>query len=335
MKKTLLFFLLLIAVAACNKDDGLEKGTNLYKLANALAIKYPVLEPDKNKVLVRTDAFNITTAEFLRGIYVTDGIRAEQMRFLSPKKLRDVVAQWAEELAMRKVLLLKAREANIVVSDTEADSAYQEECKAFGSEQEFLDMLNSFEIDKQDIRREIKHSLLITRYFKHELADEIRVTPEEIEEAYGLDRTATVRHILLKTEGKDDSTKAAIYNRIEKILGRAGRDEDFAELARKYSEDEGSKDRGGLYEDFERGEMVRAFEDAAFSVPVGEISDIVTTPYGYHIIKVLERKKATQPFEEVEPDIRRFLKAMKLQDAKPALYSRLKSEAHLEFVAGT
>lgn len=335
MKKALLFFLLLIAVAACNKDDGLEKGANLYKLADALAIKYPVLEPDKNNVLVRTDAFNITTAEFLRSIYKTDGLRAERMRFLSPKKLRDVVAQRAEELALRKLLLLKAREANIVVSDAEADSAYQEEWKAFGSEQEFRDKLNYFQIDEQNIRREIKHSLLITRYLEQELADEIRVTPAEIEEAYGLDLAATVRHILLNTEGKNDSTKNAIYKRMENILERARRGEDFADLARKYSEDEGSKDRGGLYEDFERGEMVKAFEDSAFSVPVGKISDIVTTRYGYHIIKVLERKKAMQPFEEVEPDIRRFLKAMKLQDAKPALYSRLKSEAHLEFVAGS
>ena len=101
-----------------------------------------------------------------------------------------------------------------------------------------------------------------------------------------------------ENEGEDmtiESTKI----RMEKILKQAQRGEDFAKLAKQYTEDPGSKENGGLYENFPRGQMVKSFEDASFSVPVGEISDIVETNYGYHIIKVIGRQKNDAPLEEV------------------------------------
>jgi len=67
----------------------------------------------------------------------------------------------------------------------------------------------------------------------------------------------------------------------------------------EFTEDPGSKSSGGLYADFEKGKMVPEFEEAAFSVPIGEISDIVETQYGYHILKVIDRKKEDRPREVV------------------------------------
>ena len=91
---------------------------------------------------------------------------------------------------------------------------------------------------------------------------------------------------------------------MEGILKRAKSGEDFSELVKQYTEDRGSKDKGGLYENFSRGKMVKPFENAAFSVPVGQISDIVETNYGYHILKIIDRKK--------DPNIKeKFLKEQK------------------------
>src|SRR5262249_36535838 len=101
-------------------------------------------------------------------------------------------------------------------------------------------------------------------------------------------------HILLSTRdpetNKDlpDEQKMAKRKKAEELLKRARAGEDFAKLARENSEDPGSKDRGGEYQ-FSRGQMVPEFETAAFSLKTNEVSEIVTTQYGYHIIKLSEK----------------------------------------------
>jgi parvulin-like peptidyl-prolyl isomerase len=84
-------------------------------------------------------------------------------------------------------------------------------------------------------------------------------------------------------------------------MARSGHD--FAKLANTYSEDPGSNTKGGLYENIGRGDMVKPFDLAAFNLPVGQISDIVETSYGYHIIKVIERKKEERPLPEVKDEL--------------------------------
>jgi peptidyl-prolyl cis-trans isomerase D len=108
-------------------------------------------------------------------------------------------------------------------------------------------------------------------------------------------------HILLKTEGKDDATVKA---RAEALLKQARAGADFAELAKKNSEDEGSAKNGGDLDYFGRGRMVKEFEDAAFNLQPGQISDLVKSPFGYHIIKVVDRKPAsTRPLEAARQEI--------------------------------
>jgi peptidyl-prolyl cis-trans isomerase D len=105
-------------------------------------------------------------------------------------------------------------------------------------------------------------------------------TPEQIR----------VRHILFKTDGKDD---AAVKAKAEDVLKQAKAGADFAELAKKYSEDEATAKLGGDLDYFSRGRMVPQFDEAAFALKPGEISGLVKTQYGYHIIKMVDRKPAT------------------------------------------
>jgi parvulin-like peptidyl-prolyl isomerase len=132
------------------------------------------------------------------------------------------------------------------------------------------------------------------------------------------------------TQGKNDVEKQRIRKKMEGILARAKKGEDFAKLAQKYTEDPGSKSKGGLYEDFGRGKMVKPFEDAAFSVPVGEISDIVETRYGYHILKVVDRKKETRPYDEVRDEIEKNLKKKQKNEQRkkiPGILDEMKKQA--------
>src|SRR5687768_14976296 len=113
-------------------------------------------------------------------------------------------------------------------------------------------------------------------------------------------------HILLNTPGKDEAT---VRKQAEDILKQARAGADFAALAMKYSEDEGSKVNGGDLDYFSRGRMVPQFENAAFAMEPGQISDLVQSQYGFHIIKVVDKKAAvTRPFDEVRPQIEEQLK---------------------------
>jgi peptidyl-prolyl cis-trans isomerase D len=139
------------------------------------------------------------------------------------------------------------------------------------------------------------------------------MTPTEVQSYYNGNITqyqtpeqVRASHILLNTAGKDE---AAVRKQAEDILQQVKAGADFAELAKKYSEDEGSKPNGGDLDYFSRGRMVPEFEAAAFALEVGQVSDIVKSQFGFHIIKVVDKKPAvTRSLDEVRPQIEEQLK---------------------------
>lgn len=127
-----------------------------------------------------------------------------------------------------------------------------------------------------------------------ELAPTIKVTENDIQDAWARqphDETVDASHILFKLE--DPSKDAEVRAKAEQVLKQIQAGGDFAELARKYSEDTGSAQQGGNLGPFTRGRMVREFENVAFSLKPGEVSGLVRTQFGYHIIKVLNREVPT------------------------------------------
>src|SRR5207248_3047417 len=120
-------------------------------------------------------------------------------------------------------------------------------------------------------------------------------------EQYTTPEQVRASHILLETEGKDD---AAAKAKAEDVLKQARGGADFAELAKKYSEDEGSAKNGGDHDYFGRGRMVPEFDQTVFAMQPGQISDLVKTQYGYHIIKLVDKKTATtRSLQEVRQQI--------------------------------
>jgi peptidyl-prolyl cis-trans isomerase C len=114
------------------------------------------------------------------------------------------------------------------------------------------------------------------------------------------------------------------------VLKEARSGADFAELAKKHSAD-GSAQQGGDLNFFTRGQMVPPFDQAAFSMKPGEISDIVTTQFGYHIIKVTDRRAAsTVPFEQVSARIKEFLAEQQKQKKADDFIQSLKQKAKIE-----
>jgi peptidyl-prolyl cis-trans isomerase D len=136
----------------------------------------------------------------------------------------------------------------------------------------------------------------------------ITIPPADVERAYtdAIDRFTTpeqlrASHILFRTEGKEEEQVRAAA---EEVLKEARGGADFAELARKHSDDEATKPLGGDLDTFGRGRMVPEFDTAAFALQPGQISDVVKTPYGFHIIKVVEKTGgATKPIDEVRKQL--------------------------------
>ncbi len=123
-------------------------------------------------------------------------------------------------------------------------------------------------------------------------------------DAYKVQNRAHVEHILFKTVGKTDAEIAEIRQKAEDVLKQVKKGGNFEDLAKKYSEDDGSKAKGGDLGWIVEGQTVPAFQQVAFSQPKGTVSDLVKTEYGFHIIKVLDRETAhTKSFEEVRDTI--------------------------------
>jgi len=332
----LLSTLLLAGCAPKAEKVALKEGTPAYTLAKDLSAVMPALGPDKVTLLVEGKGLAITAAEVVQAIQDNLGTRTAQLKGVDAGRLKGIIEQGATQLAERKLLLAAAAAAKTVVPAEEFDKAIQAQYAQAGGEPGFLEALKSAGISIDHVKKSVQETLVINKYLEGIVQAGAKVSEEDIRKAYqeetAGDKTASVRHILLLTQGKSDQEKAEVRKKIEDILVKAKAGEDFAALAKQFSEDPGSKDNGGLYENFGRGQMVKPFEDAAFSVPVGQISGVVETTYGYHIIQVVDRKKETRPFEEVRGEIESRLKDGKQGTAVEDHIKELKEKAKFKLI---
>jgi peptidyl-prolyl cis-trans isomerase D len=265
------------------------------------------------------------------GILVSDAeVRAQIMaipglqeggQFIGEQRYRQLLAQQNPpvsptdfEQQIRDALLLDKFRAGLTewmsVTDAELQSEYQRR-----NEKVVLDVVSvlsenfkkdvtptdadisdHFEKNKESYRIPDRRRIRFVVVSPAAIAATIKVAREDVERVYA-ERLGTyttpeqvrASHILLTTEGKDDS---AVRAQAELVLKEARSGADFAALAKKYSQDESNAQTGGDLDYFTRGRMVPAFETAAFALKPGEISDLVKTEFGYHIIKLVDRKPA-------------------------------------------
>jgi peptidyl-prolyl cis-trans isomerase D len=175
-------------------------------------------------------------------------------------------------------------------------------------------------IKKYEISTKVKVAYLLFR--PEDFMDKIVIAPEEISDEYNanlekfkLPKQVRARHILFKVSENVPAKVEEVRKKAEKVLNEAKEGRDFVKLAQMYSEDIGTAKKGGDLGFFARGGMVKPFEDAAFALKRGQISDLVRTSFGFHIIKVEEvREERDQPLEEVKDYIEKELKHMQARD---------------------
>lgn len=220
--------------------------------------------------------------------------------------------------------LIKQGAAKYDIQVTDEDVAAEvDRLKAqFGSDAGLEQALTQYGMTLDDLRGQIRTSLLLEAIASKDVTineDEVKKYYDEHKDEFKEPEQVKARHILVKDEktAKD----------IEKQLAAGA---DFAELAKAKSEDPGSKDKGGDLGYFGRGAMDPAFEKAAFSLKIGETSAPVKSSFGYHIIRVEDKKpERIPPLEEVRSEVE---KRIKREKAKPAstVISELKDASQIK-----
>ena len=164
-------------------------------------------------------------------------------------------------------------------------------------------------------RRVVRYALLDFEQLRQRISlsdQELRAYHNEHIDRYRIQNRVHVSHILFKTVGKTDAEVEEISKKAEEVLKKARHGTKFEDLAKQYSEDTPTKEKGGDLDWIVQGQTVPEFEKVAFSLPSGSISDLVKTQYGFHIIKVLQHESArTLGFEEVRGSILPVLAAEK------------------------
>jgi peptidyl-prolyl cis-trans isomerase C len=256
-----------------------------------------------------------------------------------PAERRDEVLRRAlDQLVTYTVLMQEAKTRDVSVADAEVDARVQKMQSQFPSEAEFKKALAARSTTLERLRADARIDLIIGKMMDTALEGQTPPTDAEIREFYdknpsNFQQKEAVRasHILILVDEKADAAaKQKARATIDAVLKRAKAGEDFAALAREHSQD-GSAAQGGDLGFFGRGRMVPAFDQVAFSLKPGDISDVVTTQFGYHVIKVAEqRAPTTVPFEQVSERIRKFLTEQKKQQRASAFIDDVKKRAKIE-----
>jgi len=238
-----------------------------------------------------------------------------------------------------RLLAQEAQQQNIRVDNNEIDMVINTIKKRFPTEQKFVDALAEAELSIEQFTANLTKELMVQKLLDQQVTSQVKdVSDEEALQYYNehgeqflQDEQIRVHHILIKVSETADPGKVAdMENKARSILQRIKAGEDFEKLARQYSEDPSALKDGDIGF-FSRGDMIKNFEDAAFALKVGEVSDLVRTPLGFHIIRMDESKKSQKiPFEEVKVPVKLKLKQQNSNKLFEQYVEKLKSKADIK-----
>jgi peptidyl-prolyl cis-trans isomerase C len=296
-----------------------------------------------NTVVAKGKGVEVTRAQLDDKVIRLKAQAAGRGQNIPPEHMAMVDQQVLEQLIQVQLLQGKATAEDKAAGKTLAEKRFEEAKTKLGSEEALNRQLKLMGTTRTEVLTEWTDSATAENVLKREL--KVNITDADAQKYYDenparFEQPEMVRasHILLMTTDPKtnaeltDSQKAAKRKELEGILKRARAGEDFAALAKEYSEDPGSKDKGGEYK-FPKGQMMPEFEAAAFSLNTNQISDIVTTKYGYHIIKLSEKIPAQKvAFAKALSDIKDGLTQQALQKQFPDYLQKLKKEAGVEIL---
>jgi peptidyl-prolyl cis-trans isomerase C len=286
-------------------------------------------------VLARVNGEAVTKVDFDRLVKNME-VGAHQS---IPAERRDEVFRKAlDQLVTYTVLMQETRARKVTVTDDEVESNIKQMRSQFPDEPAFKKALETRGMTLDKLKADTRIDISINKMVEGEVATQPTPSDAQVREFYDKnpdkfkqDEAVRASHILFRVDEKADAaTKKKAMDEAQSVLKQARAGADFAELAKKHSAD-GSAQQGGDLNFFTKGQMVPQFDQAAFAMKPGQISDIVTTQFGYHIIKVTDHRPAsTVPFEQVSGRIKDFLTEQQKQQKADAFIQSLKQKAKIE-----
>ncbi|MFW6147702.1 MAG: peptidylprolyl isomerase [Thermodesulfobacteriota bacterium] len=304
----------------------------------AVLLAFPLLKgPPENRVAV-VDGAIITKAELDREVSHVKQSMMSTGKPLADSQLSRLKNQVLEQLINRELLYQESQRKGVTVSEAKINEKLEVMKKNFSNQADFENILKEANLSEVQLKAQIEQSLaideLITKMFVEKVTlseDEVKTYYESNPESFKQPEQVRASHILIKVAPQEDSSKRASARiEIEKIQQKIRRGENFAALAEEASECP-SASKGGDLGYFSRGQMAKPFEDAAFALAPGEISDIVETDFGYHLIKVEDKRAQTDmAFDEIKDGLKSYLTQQKVQEEVVRYVQKLKEQAKVE-----
>ena len=348
-----------------------QYGSNINEqMLRQLGIDQQILQQmvDEQAALVEAErqGIRVSDEELAQQIFAIPALQ-ENGRFIGETRYEQLLASQNppmikstfEENLRRSMMIDKLRSAVtdwVAISDADVEREYRERNEKVKVQVVALtadkfrdkvmvsdaDIASYYQAHQAEYRKGEQRKIKYVLIDRDQLRAKVTVTPQEIESYYNSNvqqfqtpEQVRASHILIKTDGKNEADAKKQADDILKQAKAPGAD--FAALAKKYSEDDGSKANGGDLDYFTRGRMVPEFEQAAFAMQPGQISDLVKSQFGFHIIKVVDKKPAaTRSLDEVRAQIQQTLAAQHVEqqiaDRTRDLDARITKPADLDTV---
>ncbi len=344
--------MLVLAFCACSKDEPASA-------SSASAAKAPAASPAQAgpapaaqsppgaakpvpaqlpEVVARVNGETIGKNEFEKAIKNVEGRAGQPV----PADQRDHVLRGVlDQLIAYRLLMQETKVRNIVVPEPDIDARLATIKQQFPSEDAFKQTLAKQSMTVEQLREDAKSDMRVQKMLESEVNTKISVQPQDVNTFYQQNpdkfkqgERVRASHILIRADEQADAkAKQDARAKAADVLQQVKSGKDFGELAKHYSQDPGSAASGGDLGYFTQGQMVAPFEQAAFSLKPGNVSGVVETPFGFHIIKVADKQPARSvPFDEVKPQIEQFLQNQQRQQKTDAFVNSLRAKGKVEIL---
>ncbi len=285
-------------------------------------------------VLARVNGTPIPSSELEKAVR---NLEANVGNPIPPERRSEIYRGILDQLVEIRLLEQEAASRNLKPTDAELNASVDQLKKQAPSPEQFAKALADRKMTEADLRAEARLRLAVDKLLTAEVEPKAAVTDTDIADFYKKNpqffmqpEAMRASHILLKADTPE--AKTAAKTKAEDLLRQIKGGADFAALAKQHSND-GSAANGGDLGFFPRGQMVKAFEDAAFALKAGDVSPLVETEFGYHIIKGAEHRDArTLPLAEVSDRIAQAVRQQKQQQLVQEYVKALKTKGKVEIL---
>jgi peptidyl-prolyl cis-trans isomerase C len=266
---------------------------------------------------------------------------ADRQQPIDDAEIPTIKEKIRESLINRELLYQSSLAAGITVSALEVENQLEQIKQQLNPGKSFAEALTEINISQAEFEREISKAIAIQKFLDAEIYQKVSVFEKETKIFYDNNpqlfkkpEQVKASHILIHVDSQATlEQKQQARNRSEEIKEKLSQGEDFAVLAKHFSDCPSSKNGGDLGF-FDRNKMVKPFADAAFSLKPGEISGIVETQFGYHLIKVFEKTpESVMPYADVKERLNRTLTQQKIQKETLAHIQKLKEAADIQRIS--